>query len=249
MSISVALAARNGGNYLREQVDSILPQLHSGDQLVISVDPSTDNTLELARELARTNPLIEVLEGPGEGISANFQNAIQACSGRHIFLCDHDDVWHPEKVAKVLATFVDSNAVMVMHDAMVVNEGLELIEPSFFAQRDSKPGYARNIIKNSYIGCCMAFTRELKYYILPFPKNIPMHDQWIGLLAEKYGGVCFLDEPLIKYRRHGDNATQSSHASVPQMLAWRASLMQELVKRIAEVEQQELVREQESGLR
>lgn len=243
MSISVALAARNGARFLRAQVDSILPQLHGDDQLIISVDPSTDTTLELARQLAQSSSFIEVVEGPGQGISGNFQNAIQACSGRHIFLCDHDDIWYPEKVAKVLAAFVDSNAALVMHDAMVVGEDLELLEPSFFAQRDSKPGYTRNIIKNSYIGCCMAFGRELKHHILPFPKSIPMHDQWIGLLAEKFGGVCFLDEPLIKYRRHNGNATQSTHASVSQMVAWRANLMQELVKRTVEIEQQELDRE------
>jgi glycosyltransferase involved in cell wall biosynthesis len=236
MSISVAMAACNGSNYLREQVESILPQLHSGDQLVISVDPSTDGTRELVEQLVQSSPLIELLTGPGKGISANFENAIRACNCKHIFLCDHDDVWHPNKVAKVLGAFVNSNAALVMHDAEVVDEQLRQREPSFFALRGSKPGYMRNIAKNSYIGCCMAFRRDLKQYILPLPANIPMHDQWIGLLAEKHGGVHFLAEPLIKYRRHSGNATAGSPAGLQQMVAWRAALLQELAKRDKELE-------------
>ena len=44
----------------------------------------------------------------------------------------------------------------------------------------------------------MTFKKELKPYILPFPENLPMHDQWIGLIAEFKGKVKFLNMPLIK---------------------------------------------------
>ena len=88
-----------------------------------------------------------------------------------------------------------------------------------------------NIRKNSYIGCCMAFRRELLEYILPFPESLPMHDQWIGLLAEKHGSVRLLRTPLIRYRRHGDNATKQTHANAAQMLKWRAEITREVLRR------------------
>ena len=53
--------------------------------------------------------------------------------------------------------------------------------------RGCRTGILKNILKNSYIGCCMAFRKELRKYILPFPENIPMHDQWIGLIGEITG--------------------------------------------------------------
>jgi glycosyltransferase involved in cell wall biosynthesis len=234
--ISVALAAYNGSAYLAAQVDSILSQLHVDDQMVISVDPSTDATLELARSFAAKNPCITVLEGPGQGLIKNFERAIAACEGTRIFLSDQDDIWCSHKVASVLNAFATSNADLILHDAEIVDEALNTVAPSFFAQRGSKPGYHKNIAKNSYVGCCMAFKRSLKHMILPFPEQIPMHDQWIGLLAEKYGEVFFLREPLVKYRRHETNSTASTHADPVQMLTWRKDLIKALNQREKEID-------------
>jgi glycosyltransferase involved in cell wall biosynthesis len=181
--ISVALAAYNGSAYLNEQIESILEQLYVDDQMVISVDPSTDGTLELARSFAAKNPCITVLEGPGQGAAKNFEQVIAACEGTRIFLSDQDKPWHPHKVAAVLNAFATSSAELILHGAQGASP-----------QQNSAP--------TPYRGCCMAFKRSLKHAILPFPAQTPRYDEWIGLMAEKNGGVFFLDEPLIRYRRH-----------------------------------------------
>lgn len=77
----------------------------------------------------------------------------------------------------------------------------------------------------------MAFRKELKDIILPFPENIPMHDSWIGLLAQLHGNVLFIPEKLIYYRRHGDNASALERNSLRQSLVWRKNLALELIKR------------------
>lgn len=43
-SISVCMATYNGSDYIREQLDSILPQLNDDDEIVISDDHSSDDT-------------------------------------------------------------------------------------------------------------------------------------------------------------------------------------------------------------
>lgn len=48
MRISVCIATYNGEKYLKEQLDSILPQLDSKDEIIISDDSSTDSTLNIA---------------------------------------------------------------------------------------------------------------------------------------------------------------------------------------------------------
>lgn len=45
--ISVCIATHNGEKYIKEQIDSILSQLEPGDEIVISDDGSTDNTLAI----------------------------------------------------------------------------------------------------------------------------------------------------------------------------------------------------------
>ena len=227
--ISVVMAACNGETYLPEQMESILPQLGENDEVVVSVDPSQDRTFEILFEYAAKDPRIRVLEGPGKGVIRNVENALRNCSGQMIFLADQDDVWMPDKVEKVSRALTHN--MLVLHDAEIVDAELKEIAPSFMNWRKSRKGVLANIRKNSYIGCCMAFGKELLPYILPFPENLPMHDQWIGLMAEKHGSVRLLHVPLIRYRRHGDNATKQTHASPAQMLVWRAEITREVIKR------------------
>jgi hypothetical protein len=55
----------------------------------------------------------------------------------------------------------------------------------------------------------MAFKKELLDFAIPFPKSIPMHDIWLGLLAEYYGKVKYIDTPLIYYRKHANNLSET----------------------------------------
>ncbi|MBO5521707.1 MAG: glycosyltransferase family 2 protein [Eubacterium sp.] len=228
-AISVAMAACNGEEYLPEQLDSLLPQLGENDEVVVSVDPSQDRTFEILFEYAAKDPRIRVLEGPGKGVIRNVENALQNCSGQTIYLCDQDDVWMPDKVEKISKAL--AHHTLVLHDAQIVDAELNETAPSFMSWRRSRKGVLANIRKNSYIGCCMAFRRELLTHVLPFPENLPMHDQWIGLMAEKHGSVRLLHVPLIQYRRHDSNATKQTHASPAQMLKWRAEITREVLRR------------------
>jgi glycosyltransferase involved in cell wall biosynthesis len=233
MSVSVALAAKDGARYLADQGASILPQLSAerGDELIISTDPSSDDTAEIAAELAKQFALIKLLQGPGKGTQANFELAIKACKGTHIFLSDQDDVWLPGKVTEVLKDFETSGAALIIHDAIVVDEYLKVINPSYFAMRNSKPGVYKNFVKNSFVGCCMAFKAELIDIALPFPSQLPMHDQWLGLVASRYQTVSFLPLQLVQYRRHTRTATKNTHAGFFQMMLWRFNLLKALRQR------------------
>lgn len=229
MYISVALTTYNGEKYIAEQLNSILPQLGLEDEIIISDDGSNDRTLELIAVFCSAQ--IKVFQNPGKGVISNVENAIRNTSGDIIFLCDQDDVWVQDKVSLIKKRFSQSRANLVVSDAFIVNESLEVLQDSFFTLMNSGRGFIKNFIKNTFPGCCMAFKKELKDIILPFPENIPMHDSWIGLLAELKGEVLFIPEKLVYYRRHGDNATVLKRDSLKQTLMWRKNLAWELVKR------------------
>ncbi|MDR1359334.1 MAG: glycosyltransferase [Coriobacteriales bacterium] len=238
MSISVALAAKDGERYLQSQVESILPQLSEarGDELIISTDPSSDATAEIVASLARQAPVIRQLTGPGRGVQANFEHALRACTGSHLFLSDQDDVWMPDKVTEVMDAFDASDAALILHDAAMVDEDLYELAPSYFARRGSRAGLWPNILRNSYVGCCLAFRRELLDYALPFPPDIPMHDQWLGLVASRFMTVHLLPVQLVRYRRHRSTATSDTqHARLWQMTAWRYAVIRALRKREREL--------------
>ena len=228
--ISVALAAFKGEAYIEAQLRSILPQLSHDDEIIVSDDAPGGATERVVRRVMADDPRVFYVEGKGQGVVANFVNAIRHCRGDKIFLCDQDDVWLPDKVQRVMAAF-DNGATLVLHNAYVTDKDLRITDYSFFELRGSKKGFLRNIVKNSYMGCCMAFDRKLLKKIMPMPKYVPMHDQWIGLIGEVYGKVVFLDAPLIYYRRTGSNVTGGA-TSTAQKLQWRRYLVKKLAGRI-----------------
>ena len=231
--ISVCMATFNGGKFIREQLESILSQLPPDAEIIIADDGSTDDTLLVVDSLNVSR--IRVL--PAErhlGVIYNFERALRASKGEIIFLADQDDVWLPGKVEMCLAAL--NEADLVMHDAW-------MLSPSGASDftwtrtgklsdiRTYRSGVVANWWKNSFTGCCMAFRRNVLDKALPFPKNLPMHDQWLGLVAEKYFKVSYVNEPLVEYRQHSSNAThiEKSPAGVLQKIKWRVDLLKAII--------------------
>lgn len=221
--ISVVLAAYKGEKYIAQQVKSILSQLGEGDELVISDDYPEGETYNAIREFAEKDRRIRYIQGKGQGLIKNFEYAIANTNGDYIFLSDQDDVWKEGKVDAVMTEF-RNGADVVMHDADIVDGDLKPTGETAFGLNGAGTGIVKNIIKNSYQGSCMAFKAEMKKYILPFPENIPMHDQWIGLMGEKHGKVSLINKSYLLYRRHGGNASGNG-SSLVQKIKWRLAII------------------------
>lgn len=231
--ISVCMATYNGASFIEEQLYSILRNLSANDEVIISDDGSSDETRTLIEHIMEKDSRIRLLNGPKKGIIANFENAIVQAKGEIIFLSDQDDVWCDNKVSKVLDCFADERTKVVVHDAYVVNEYMEVLLPSYFGFRKSGSGFIKNIIRNSFVGCCMAFRKDLFSVVIPIPKNIEMHDQWIGICGEMNGQVVFLKDRLLYYRRHGDNSSElNQHHSLFRMIRNRMLLCINLACRL-----------------
>ena len=226
MKISVALAAYNGEKYISEQLTSILSQLKVDDEIIVSDDNPSGKTKDAV--LSINDGRIKYIEGEGKGVVKNFENTISKCTGDVIFLADQDDVWKKNKVNAVMKE-IEDGAMLVLHDSNIVDENLKTISESYFKEHNSDISYIHNIIRNSFVGCCMAFKKELLNDIMPFPEGIPMHDWWIGLVAlKKSYNVKMLNLPLIKWRRHGDNVTGSKTKSTDK-IKWRISIIKSLL--------------------
>ncbi|MGN0547808.1 MAG: glycosyltransferase family 2 protein [Acutalibacteraceae bacterium] len=229
MKISVALAAYKGEQYIAEQIDSILSQLGENDEIIVSDDYPQGKTREIVLSRQSQDKRIKYIEGGGKGVVKNFENALNACSGDIIFLSDQDDVWLPGKVEKVTAE-IAAGADLVLHDASVTDAALKIINPSYFSVIGSNLSFSGNLIRNTFVGCCMAFKRQVMLDALPFPEGLPMHDWWIALVAlKKHRKAVLLREPLILWRRHGGNVT-GGKTSLSQKIRWRIKLILSLAR-------------------
>jgi len=208
--ISVCIPTFNGEKYLNKQLDSILPQLEPEDEIIISDDSSSDNTLSIIKSY-KDERIKLLMNNDFKSPAFNLENALINAQGDYIFLSDQDDIWMPDKVEICLEKIKGYD--LLVSDCVLIDENDTQIADSFFAINNSKQGFIRNFIKNSYLGCCIVFNRGVLNYVLPFPKGIAMHDIWIGLNTEIIGKPRFISEKLIKYRRHGENITGTSGKS------------------------------------
>ncbi len=227
--ISVCIATYNGERFIRGQIESILPQLNAEDELVISDDCSKDQTLDIIKSY--NDSRIKIFEGPAKGHPRyNFENCLKCCNGDYIFMCDQDDIWETNRI-HIFLDHLKSNDVVVC-DCSVVDGDNNIISESFMQGRPSeKRGFLRNLRANHFIGCCMAFRRELLKDVLPFPSKIAQHDMWIGLCAEYIGyKVLFIDDKLTRYRRYGDNFSKDRLTTL-ERINYRLYLLFQIVVR------------------
>ena len=207
MRISVCMATYNGSKYIYLQLHSILKQLGHDDQVVIVDDASKDNTVEIINGF--NDPRIHLyINELNIGSTRTFDRALHLAQGDLIFLSDQDDFWHDEKITTVVKLFETNSLDLLVHDAVVIRDG-QVIHDSLFALGGSSSGVIKNIISNTFTGCCMAFRREVLYNVLPISPHIGLfHDAWIGVLAQYFGfKITFVHVTLIDFIRHPSNAS------------------------------------------
>lgn len=211
--VSVVLCTYQGERFLAEQLQSILAQTRRPDEIIVSDDASADNTVAVAEKLLRGSGIayeIHVNE-QNIGFRQNFAQAMQRASDDILFLSDQDDVWHQEKIARMLVPFERSETLMAFHDAALVDSALRPLAPSFWRTMTFDPepfqkkDYRRLLVSNVVQGSASAFRRSLLADALPIP-DIAIHDEWLALFAALRGGLVPVSDALMKYRQSDENA-------------------------------------------
>lgn len=228
-TISVVMTSYNGAQFISEQISSILPQLGKDDELIVSDDCSTDNTIALIRSF--NDPRIRLFQNSiNMGLRRNVAQSMNKANGELVFLCDQDDIWKPDKVDICASALVSHD--LVIHNGVFVNKTGQLQNRTIYQYRHPVLNYWKNLVKNSCIGACMAFRREFLETSLPIPEDIPMHDWYLILCALRLKTrIKIIEDKLIHYRRHEGNSSptgsRKSRHSILKKVFWRWQLLRE----------------------
>lgn len=220
MKISVAFIVYNGSRYMRQQLDSILAQTHKVNEIIICDDASSDNTKEILEEYKNKHPNLFFLHYNNKnlGPTKNIEKAIQTCTGNIILLADQDDYWETNKVDTILKWFEANptmNGVFTNGTIMNSNEKLDnkyaLWDIMSFPYKDIKNindlKLYINTVENSVTGATLAIRNNLAFLKQPLPviKHL-VHDRWLAINLAADNSLGILDEKLIRYRIHSDQA-------------------------------------------
>ncbi|MGI9179339.1 MAG: glycosyltransferase family 2 protein [Longimicrobiaceae bacterium] len=216
-TLCVALCTYNGSAFLPEQLESVAGQSRPPDRVVVVDDTSTDTTLQLLERFAGSVSFpVEIrVNERNLGFSKNFERAIAHSQGEVIVLSDQDDVWHPEKLARIEAAFGRSPAIgLVFSDAELVDAALrplgyrlwEAVQLSAEMQAEIESGRLFELLVrgNFVTGATLAFRSEWRELVLPV-ETCSVHDAWLALLIAAVSDAALIPEPLICYRQHASN--------------------------------------------
>jgi glycosyltransferase involved in cell wall biosynthesis len=206
--ISIALCTYNGGQFLREQLESLRTQTLPPTEVQVGDDRSSDETLEIVEEFSRRAPFpVQVtVNSTRLGYGENFIQTARRCSGKWIGFCDQDDIWKPHKLERC-AEQIGGDVTLITHSAEIVGTG-QL--PTFHGSQRNPP------LSLSPRWFCLGFCQIFDSRILQFPRyKLPWaavqdaHDVWVSFVAGMTGTIVSLGEPLAVHRRHEGNASNS----------------------------------------
>ena len=214
MKISVALCTYNGEKYLTEQLESILVQELSVDEIVICDDGSADNTHDILEDyMSRYPNLFKIIYNEKNlGYSKNFQKAIHFCSHDLIIISDQDDRWEKYKTAEIVRFMqANSNFDAVFHDLQLIDDGetkqtylnwKSISHDSIIQDIENGTLFTALVTKGSFIlGCSLAIRKStVKDYNL---KNFSTsHDYFIAQKLSSKKKLGFIPKSLSFYRLH-----------------------------------------------
>jgi len=206
MKISIAMAAYNGGRYLKDQLDSFVDQERQPDELVISDDGSTDDTVAVAETFKGVAPFpVKVLKSAGGlGFAGNFCQALGAATGDLVFLSDQDDVWFPNKL-RIVEDVARQHPeyLAILNDCILTDADLNPVGMTKMQQLKSGGMSLDHLV----MGCCAAVRKDLLDLALPVPLGYPAHDNWLIKIAGGMGRKKVVEAALQFYRRHGANSS------------------------------------------
>lgn len=217
--VQIVMATYNGEKYLKEQIDSILSSSFQDFELHIFDDGSQDSTMDILKNYRDKYPeKIFISQNKRNlGVTLNFLKAISRTRSDYVMLCDQDDVWRKDKIAKTLkrmrqmeVQFGKDLPIAVFTDALVVDNNLNTLNKSFFGSGRLNPeliDLPHLLMENKLIGCTVMVNGSLRRILQsnPLPKKARLHDAWLGLIAASCGKISFINEPTLLYRQHEAN--------------------------------------------
>lgn len=204
--IVVLMSTYNGGQYIREQVDSILNQHIDNMLLLVHDDGSTDKTLQILQEYETQYENVKILDVGHCGYPKCFFYLMkESPRAEYYAFCDQDDYWKPQKL------FMAIEKIQNMHEPVLYCSQKDIVDSFLrklsYQDTEPKPGILNAFLRrNQAFGCTMVYNDKLRVILNQYPyPNVPYHDSWTFKVTSLMGKFVYDNRSSMMYRQHGSN--------------------------------------------
>lgn len=216
-NVDILMAIYNPNiEFLEKQLISLNNQTYSNIKLYIFDDCITNRCDISIFNKYITNFEWEVL--PYEEKNLNyikaFEKLVKRSTGDYIAFCDQDDIWVSDKLEKCINYLSETKTLLVASDRQIIDQNDMIICDS--VRKNSTKNYDTwntndditkyNIFVTHAVGMSIVMDGPFARSTLPFSEYAG-HDKWVLSCSSTEGRVGYLNEPLVKYRRHGKNVS------------------------------------------
>lgn len=205
--VSIVMCTYNGSYYIQEQIESLRNQTYPCIEIIIFDDCSTDDTYKLLEQFSSTDRRIRCYSNESNlGYTGNFSKACTYAIGEYIAISDQDDVWHPDKIKRLMEHWKPGVSLMYCNSVRFENEVPWNTSDNSLIRRFEGNDSRKLAIFNTISGHALIAKKTFIESQLPFPKKL-MYDWWLGVVASCNGGVGYLPDILVFQRVHDNNAS------------------------------------------
>ena len=215
-SVTAILLCCNSENFVADSLCSALDQDCPAMQLIVSDDASADGTVAVVQDLlaAYCGPHqveLRQRESNSGSKSAHLNSVFPLAAGDIIVSFDDDDISEPWRVRRILDTFVrNPQAYAVYSSFSVIDESGRPAgsgnTPHPPATMPAREWFAR--VDSYAAGTTLAIRREVAEKFGDLDPAIN-EDLVLPFRASLLGDVVYIDENLVKARRHGASLTRN----------------------------------------
>lgn len=220
----IALATWQGAHHLPALLNSLVLQERRPDLVVTGDDGSSDGSPDLIEAWSQQTGIpVQHLPKANHrlGPCGNFARILTHCQTipqAIVFLCDQDDFWHPEKIARGMRLMNDRIPRLLVHDLRLIDANGNLVAESYWKHQGYRPHHGVRpevlVAMNSFPGCAMVCNQALLARALPIPPQAVMHDWWLALVAVASGRIRIDSQCLVDYRQHAHNTVGAVDSGV-----------------------------------
>ena len=237
----ILMATYNGGKYIEKQIESIINQTITDWKLIIRDDNSKDETIEKIEKYISKDSRIELLRNKSEyhGAYLNFWQLIAYAKEiepyQYYFFADQDDIWERKK----LETFIKKTEkyanfpLYAYSDMSTIDASDNLLLKSVNDTMGISMGQDKKTLfySQGYVwGCATMINRKLFEIVTPMyfrnkETSMISHDNFYAKHALVLGKVVFIEDILIRHRRHGNNTTGNYSMKLTPMIVMKKGIL------------------------